>query len=174
MSVANYSASAVARRLQILSDGSPVTARDIALQPLSRADVVIDELPAGAKVVEARISPAATTGESSGPPDYLATDDASWAIVPPDRLRRVLLVGPTSAGMSSERIAVIRARDLVRVGEGGGVDGEDITVHAIPRTEAPAWLARKQAEGYELDLKLWGMLWMAEREPDGRPIDGTR
>ena len=94
VSVANYSASAVARRLQILSDGSPVTARDLALQPLSRADVVIDELPAGAKVVEARITPADSTGESSGPPDYLATDDAAWAIVPPDRLRRVLLVGP--------------------------------------------------------------------------------
>ncbi len=94
VSVANYSASAVARRLQILSDGSPVTARDLALQPLSRADVVIDELPAGAKVVEARITPADSTGESSGPADYLATDDAAWAIVPPDRLRRVLLVGP--------------------------------------------------------------------------------
>jgi len=84
---------------------------------------------------------------------------------------RVLLVGPTSAGMSNERIAVVRARDLVRVGEGGGVDGEDITVHTVPRADAPAWLARKQAEGYELDLKLWGMLWMADREPDGRPLD---
>ncbi len=94
VSVANYSASAVARRLQILADGSPVTARDLALQPLSRADVVIDELPAGASVVEARITPADSTGESSGPADYLAVDDAAWAIVPPDRLRRVLLVGP--------------------------------------------------------------------------------
>jgi ADP-ribose pyrophosphatase len=42
----------------------------------------------------------------------------------------VLLVGPTSSGMSNERIAFVRALDLVRVGDGGGVDSEDITVHA--------------------------------------------
>ncbi len=94
VSVANYSSSAVVRRLQILADGSAVTARDLALQPLSRADVVIDELPAGAAVVEARITAPAGTGEGSGPPDYLPLDDAAWAIVPPERLRRVLLVGP--------------------------------------------------------------------------------
>ena len=92
-SVANYSSSIVMRRLQILADGIPVTARDLVLDPLTRADVVIDELPAGASVVEARLSPPAESIES-GPPDYLALDDAAWAIVPPDRLRRVLLVGP--------------------------------------------------------------------------------
>ena len=81
----------------------------------------------------------------------------------------VLLVGPTSSGMSNERIAFARARDLRRVGEGGGVDNEDITVHAIPRATAPAWLMRKYAEGYELDLKLWAGLWMIEHNPDGSP-----
>jgi len=81
----------------------------------------------------------------------------------------VLLVGPTSSGMSNERIAFVRARDLRKVGEGGGVDSEDITVHAVPRAQAPAWLMRKQAEGYELDLKLWAGLWMIERNPDGSP-----
>ena len=55
--------------------------------------------------------------------------------------------------MSNERIAFVRARDLTRVGDGGGVDSEDITVHAVPRAEAPAWLMCKQAEGFELDLK---------------------
>ena len=79
----------------------------------------------------------------------------------------VLLVGPTSSGMSNERIAFVRARDLTKVGDGGGVDSEDITVHAVPRAEAPAWLMRKQAEGFELDLKLWAGLWMIDRNPDG-------
>ncbi|KGQ19552.1 NUDIX hydrolase [Lysobacter dokdonensis DS-58] len=79
----------------------------------------------------------------------------------------VLLVGPTSAGMSNERIAFVRAEGLVRTGAGGGVDGEDITVHAVQRAQAAAWLMRKQAEGYELDLKLWAGLWMLERNPDG-------
>ena len=79
----------------------------------------------------------------------------------------VLLVGPTSSGMSNERIAFVRATGLTRVGDGGGVDSEDITVHAVPRAEAPAWLMRKQAEGFELDLKLWAGLWMIDRNPDG-------
>jgi ADP-ribose pyrophosphatase len=82
----------------------------------------------------------------------------------------VLLVGPTSSGMSNERIAFVRARNLKKVGEGGGVDNEDIVVHAVPRKEAPAWLMRKQAEGYELDLKLWAGLWMLEHNPDGTRI----
>ena len=79
----------------------------------------------------------------------------------------VLLIGPTSSGMSNERIAFVRARDLVKVGDGGGIDNEDIIVHTVPRTQAPAWLMRKQREGYELDLKLWGGLWMIEHNPDG-------
>ena len=83
----------------------------------------------------------------------------------------VLLVGPTSAGMSNERIAFVRARDLRKVGDGGGVDNEDIVVHAVPRKQAPAWLMRKHAEGFELDLKLWAGLWMLEHNPDGSRID---
>ena len=81
----------------------------------------------------------------------------------------VLLVGPTSSGMSNERIAFVRATGLTRVGDGGGVDSEDITVHAVPRTDAPRWLMQKQAEGFELDLKLWAGLWMIDRNPDGSP-----
>lgn len=79
----------------------------------------------------------------------------------------VLLVGPTSSGMSNERIAFVRARELTKVGAGGGVDSEDITVHTVPRSDAPAWLMRKHAEGFELDLKLWAGLWMIEHNPDG-------
>lgn len=83
----------------------------------------------------------------------------------------VLLVGPTSSGMSNERIAFVRARNLAKVGDGGGIDGEDITVHTVPRSEAPAWLVQKQREGYELDLKLWAGLWMIERNPDGSRVE---
>ena len=81
----------------------------------------------------------------------------------------VLLVGPTSSGMSSERIAFVRATDLRRVGRGGGIGDEAIIVHEVPRAESPAWLMRKREEGYELDLKLWAGLWMLERNPDGSP-----
>ncbi len=82
----------------------------------------------------------------------------------------VMIIGPTSAGMSSERIALVRARKLEKVGDGGGVDNENITVHTVPRAEAPAWLMQKQSEGYALDLKLWGGLWMLAHELDGSAI----
>lgn len=83
----------------------------------------------------------------------------------------VLLIGPTSAGLSTERIAFVRATGLRRVSQGGGVDDENITVHEVPRLEAPQWLLEKQSEGFELDLKLWGGLWMIERNPDGSLIE---
>ena len=91
-------------------------------------------------------------------------EEAGWE---PHRLD-VLLSGPTSSGMSNERIAFVRARDLVEAGDGGGVGDESIIVHAVPRTEAPRWLMQKHAEGYELDLKLWAGLWMIEHHLDGR------
>ena len=81
----------------------------------------------------------------------------------------VLMIGPTSSGASSEKIAFVRATGLRKVGAGGGDASEDITVHAIPRARAAAWLVEKMAEGYELDAKLWAGLWMIEHHLDGRP-----
>ncbi|NUS38994.1 MAG: NUDIX hydrolase [Lysobacter sp.] len=81
----------------------------------------------------------------------------------------VLFIGPTSAGLTNERIAYVRACDLEQTGEGGGDETEDIVVHAVPRAEAPAWLMRKAREGYALDAKLWTGLWLVDRDPDGSP-----
>jgi ADP-ribose pyrophosphatase len=126
-------------------------------------------VPLGAKTIE---MPAGLVGDQSGDDtlEMAATreleEETGWR---PSHVE-VLLVGPTSAGMSNERIAFVRAEGLVRTGEGGGVDGEDIIVHAVPRANAAAWLMQKRAEGYELDLKLWAGLWMLERNPDGSPL----
>jgi ADP-ribose pyrophosphatase len=82
----------------------------------------------------------------------------------------VLLTGPTSAGMTNERIAFARASDLTKVGSGGGVGSEDIVVHEVRKDDAAAWLMRKGNEGCELDLKLWAGLWLLDRDPDGTPV----
>lgn len=79
----------------------------------------------------------------------------------------VLMAGPTSSGLSNERVAFVRATGLVRVGPGGGDAGEDITVHEVPVADAPRWLAQKIGEGYALDAKLWAGLWLLDRNPDG-------
>lgn len=82
---------------------------------------------------------------------------------------KVLMVGPTSSGMSNELIAFVRARGLTRVHAGGGDETEDITVHEVPVDDAPRWLSARMAEGYSMDPKLWAGLWLLERDPDGSP-----
>jgi len=82
---------------------------------------------------------------------------------------QVLMIGPTSSGASSEKIAFVRATGLRKVGAGGGDASEDITVHEVPRARAAAWLARKLEEGFELDAKLWAGLWMIDHNLDGTP-----
>ena len=81
----------------------------------------------------------------------------------------LLLVGPTSSGLTSERVAFVRATDLVKVGPGGGDACEDIRVHEVPVAQAAAWMVAKMAEGYQLDAKLWAGLWLLDRNPDGSP-----
>ncbi len=125
-------------------------------------------VPLGARTIE---MPAGLVGDDDDDDTIVAAahrelvEETGWAAGRID----VLLTGPTSSGMSNERIAFARARDLTRVGEGGGVGDEHITVHSVPRATAPAWLMQKYAEGFELDLKLWAGLWMIEHNPDGSP-----
>ena len=79
----------------------------------------------------------------------------------------VLMSGPTSSGMSNERVAFVRATQLTRIHAGGGDASEEIIVHEVPIAEAPRWLSQKMAEGYALDAKLWAGIWFVDRNPDG-------
>jgi ADP-ribose pyrophosphatase len=60
----------------------------------------------------------------------------------------------SSSGMSSEHFTLLRAEALTKVGEGGGVAGEDILVHRVPLAEVPAFIEAKRAQGAEVDVKL--------------------
>lgn len=71
----------------------------------------------------------------------------------------LLATGPSSPGITSETVAFYRARGVTKQGEGGGVGGEDITVHAIEREELVEWLREKERQGVLVDLKLWGGLY---------------
>lgn len=70
--------------------------------------------------------------------------------------------GCASAGLTDEHIHVFAATGLRRVHAGGGVGGEDITVHLVPRPEAHAWLEARRREGLVLDVKVFAALWLAE------------
>lgn len=59
-----------------------------------------------------------------------------------------------SPGMVSEGFTLVRAHGLTRVGEGGGVAGEGITVHRVPTAEVASFVAAKRAEGVAMDVKM--------------------
>jgi ADP-ribose pyrophosphatase len=80
-----------------------------------------------------------------------------------------LMTGPSSGGMSTELMAFVRARELVREHAGGGDESEDILVHEVDIAQAPRWLAQKLAEGFAIDAKVWAGLYFLERNPDGSP-----
>ena len=76
-----------------------------------------------------------------------------------------------SPGMSSEGFALIRAEGLSKVGEGGGVAGEDILVHRLKLADVPAFVAAKRAEGAAIDVKMLLLLAPAMLEPGRAPGD---
>lgn len=64
----------------------------------------------------------------------------------------------SSPGMVSESFTLLRASGLTRIGEGGGTEGEDITVLRVPLADLPRAMADWQAQGYALDVKLLTLL----------------
>jgi hypothetical protein len=93
VSVANLDIEPARRQLELYVDGILFEARDLrTLDPQTRTEAIIDDVPRGASVIEVRLTNPADMPDTDTP-DALALDDRAWAIVPPDRLRRVLLVG---------------------------------------------------------------------------------
>lgn len=60
----------------------------------------------------------------------------------------------SSPGMVSESFTLFRAHDLVKVGDGGGVDSENIVVHRVPLAHIEQAVADWRAEGYAIDVKV--------------------
>lgn len=64
----------------------------------------------------------------------------------------------SSPGMVSESFTLFRAHDLERVSDGGGVEGEGITVHHVPLAEIEGFIAARRAEGYGIDVRMLMLL----------------
>jgi ADP-ribose pyrophosphatase len=62
--------------------------------------------------------------------------------------------GPSSAGMTDERVHIVRAHQLRQSSPGGGVAGEAITVYRIPLAELDAFLDAKRKQGVLIDFKV--------------------
>jgi ADP-ribose pyrophosphatase len=72
------------------------------------------------------------------------------------RPERIEIIGEfaSSPGMVSETFSLVRAVGLTKVGEGGGVPGENITVHRVPLDDVATFAAAKRAAGTMMDVKL--------------------
>ena len=60
----------------------------------------------------------------------------------------------SSPGMVSESFSLFRAHNLSKVSEGGGVSGENITVHKVPLNRLEAFLDDKRRAGAGIDVRL--------------------
>ena len=113
------------------------------------------ELPAG--LAGDTESPASEPLEEAARRELV--EETGWDAATMERLA----VGPPSAGVTSEIVTFFRARGLSKVGEGGGVEGEAITVHEVALGAVEAFLAEREAEGALVDPKVWAGLWFARR-----------
>lgn len=74
----------------------------------------------------------------------------------------LLAVGPSSAGLTDETVALYRASNLRRVSSGGGDESENITVHEIPLADVRTWLAEQVVARRMVDFKVFAGLWFLE------------
>jgi Ca-activated chloride channel family protein len=92
VSVANLDLESATRRVELWSDDRLLETRTITVDPQARADVIIDDLPPDASILDVRLV-AGDAADTSARPDLLATDDRAWAVIPPVRQRNILVVG---------------------------------------------------------------------------------
>ena len=59
-----------------------------------------------------------------------------------------------SPGMLSESFTLVKAHGVRKVGDGGGVDGEDIAVHLVLRENVASFVEQRRAAGVAVDVKL--------------------
>ena len=124
-------------------------------QPREAVGAAVLELPAGL---------AGDAGSPAGEPLAQAArrelvEETGWDAAEMEPLT----TGPPSAGVTSEIVTLFRARGLRRVGAGGGVEGERITVHEVPLDGVEGFAREREAAGVLVDPKVWAGLWFAQR-----------
>ncbi|NVE93556.1 NUDIX hydrolase [Altererythrobacter lutimaris] len=72
----------------------------------------------------------------------------------------------SSPGMVSESFHLLRARGLNKVSEGGGLEGENITVHRIPLNSLAQFVADWRAKGHAVDVRIAMLLTAGFIEED--------
>lgn len=75
---------------------------------------------------------------------------------------RLLLTGPVAPGLTDEIMSLVRVEGLTKVHAGGGVAGEDITVHIVPLNGIAAWLEARRGAGLQVEPRIYAALYFLE------------
>ena len=77
---------------------------------------------------------------------------------------RIVMDGPVAPGLTSELMYLVRVEELARVHAGGGIGGENITVHTIALDRLDAWLAGQRAAGKLIESRIYAGLHFLAQE----------
>jgi ADP-ribose pyrophosphatase len=75
---------------------------------------------------------------------------------------RVLFSGPVAPGLTDEVLHLVRVEALTRVHDGGGVAGEDITVHRVPLAGVRDWLDERLRAGLQVEPRIYAALYLLD------------
>ena len=128
----------------------------VAIVAVARGKLVLTEQyrrPVGARVIDL---PAGLI-EEHGPAETARRELEEETGFTCDRVTRIVKA-TTSPGITSEIVTYYRAIKPVRSGKGGGVQGEDITVHVVSLKSIEAWLKKQRAL---IDSKVWTGIYFA-------------
>lgn len=127
-------------------------------------------IPVARRVVEL---PAGLIGDVEGAEDEQIEEAARRELLEETGYQaselEVLTVGPPTAGLASEIVAFVLATGIERVAAGGGVEHEQIEVHAVPLDDAARWLAARGGVQVYIDPKVYAGLYFALARYNGRP-----
>lgn len=102
--------------------------------------------------------PAGLIGDGDGSDDEHALDAAGRELEEETGYRAAELIDAgefqSSPGMVSESFTLVIARGLTKVGEGGGTEHEDITVHRVPLDAVAEFLAAQRKAGKAIDVRM--------------------
>jgi ADP-ribose pyrophosphatase len=113
-------------------------------------------IPVHARTIEL---PAGIIGDEPGNPNESNAEAARRELLEEtgyaaERMEAVT-TGAACSGLTSERVTLFRASGLQRIGKGGGVAHEDITVHEVSLSEVATWLEAKAKTGVLIDPKVY-------------------
>ncbi len=136
--------------------------RAAVILPLDGDDVVLVEqyrVPLGCTCIEL---PAGLIGDDDGAEDEDPLSAAKRELIEETgyQARDWTNLGEfySSPGLVAESYTLLLAKGLEKVGDGGGVEGENITVHRMARRDVSRFLAEARARGAVVDGKMLMLL----------------